>query len=59
MTIPYAKIANKGPGLKKGGSVKKYKGGGMATKGLGKAFKKQQEIDHGKKADSTRHRKTY
>jgi hypothetical protein len=39
MTIPYAKIANKGPGLKKGGSVKKYKGGGMATKGLGKAFK--------------------
>jgi hypothetical protein len=39
MTIPYGKIANKGPGLKKGGSVKKYKGGGMATKGLGKAFK--------------------
>jgi hypothetical protein len=36
---PYGKIANKGPGLKKGGSVKKYKGGGMATKGLGKAFK--------------------
>jgi hypothetical protein len=29
----------KGPGMKKGGSVKKYKGGGMATKGLGKAFK--------------------
>jgi hypothetical protein len=39
MAVPYGKIANKGPGLKKGGSVKKYKGGGMATKGLGKAFK--------------------
>jgi hypothetical protein len=34
-----AGILSKGPGLKKGGSVKKYKGGGMATKGLGKAFK--------------------
>jgi hypothetical protein len=39
MAVPYGKIANKGPGLKKGGSVKKYRGGGMATKGLGKAFK--------------------
>ena len=34
-----AGMLSKGPGLKKGGSVKKYKGGGMATKGLGKAFK--------------------
>jgi hypothetical protein len=29
----------KGPGLKDGGSVKKYKAGGLAIKGLGKAFK--------------------
>jgi hypothetical protein len=33
MTIPYGKIANKGPGLKKGGSVKKMKDGGGVCAG--------------------------
>ena len=49
MTVPYGKIAKKGPGLKDGGSVKKYKAGGTVSKskatgaakrGFGKAYMK-------------------
>ena len=48
MAVPYGKIAKKGPGLKNGGSVKKYKAGGSvktkacgaAKRGYGKAYMK-------------------
>ena len=40
MTIPYGKIAKKGPGMKGGGIVNKTKATGAAIKGFGKAYMK-------------------